>query len=54
MNLPTNEERCKALLKKHGLDENNPAMMAAIKEAFIAGLNADCMVLKKSEVKEND
>jgi hypothetical protein len=52
MNRPTNDERCMALLQKHGLDETeiSAAMLAAIKEAYIAGLNADCMVLKKSDV----
>lgn len=52
MNRPTNDERCKALLKKHGLDPENQAIVAAIKEAYFAGLNVDCMALKKSDVKE--
>ena len=52
MNRPTNDERCKALLRKHGLDktEISTAMLAAIKEAYVSGLNTDCMLLKKSDV----
>ncbi len=52
-NMKTNDERCVTLLRKHGLNEHDQAIIAAVREAYLAGRDLHVMLLRKDEsVKE--